>query len=41
MGELYIKWLEQVKKMLPREPKTRQVNLVHLLMGIFLAKAFT
>ena len=41
MGELYTKWLGKVKKMLPREPETRQVNLVHLLVGIFLAKAST
>ena len=41
MSKLYSKWLEQVRKMLPTEPKTRQVNLVHLLAGIFLAKAST
>ena len=41
MREVYVKWLSEVKKMLPNEVVTRQVNLVNLLTGIFLAKVFT
>ncbi len=40
MREVYNKWLKQVREILPAEPDTRQVNLVNLLVGIFLAEAY-
>jgi hypothetical protein len=39
MQELYNKWLRQVRKVLPEEPETRQINFVHMLVGIFFSQS--